>query len=523
MKYLLILPLLIGLGFSLADAQAQDNNTWYVGEGLKKGDYVSYELCHWDYNDCQDFQMDMWIDGEMSLGSESRWTAQVMVTDGNEQSRGNMELGKTSAEPFGRHGELKPYRDAFKSSVTWLASSASETYPGSLLPGVFVDDDRWNSMGIVPHTFSVSGSEIISLHTGVSFDTVVLKSDVEPQNRIWVADGFPFPIKAEVYLDRICNPGCPIEYKFELLDYSENMTYDSFLEMTSQPDAEYISPLKQFKSGVAFHETVCKSGLQLTQRHDGSPACVSSDTYFELIKRDWTSNIIKAIQSRDMSLHIEDALSSYMDTITPTLDDFKNILSEPYDIDDIFSKFGKPHDDIGSGIHIYVYDLNDLTEIWIGYVDDILYVKHVDVNGNTLEDLFAKNLENPKDCPISFNSRCTTGTITEIFDGGNVRVGNALFRLALVSPPELDEIGGQEAKEFLEEICPVGSDALVDQDDLRPLEHLTGTGRIMAVVYCNGLNLNEELVEHDFEYFDSTYCYTSEFADDPWAKEGCSE
>ena len=234
MNYLLILPLLIGLGFGLVDAQAENNDTWYVGEGLKKGDYVSYELCHWDYNDCEYFQMDMWIDGEMSLGSESRWTAQVLVTDGNGQVRGNMELGKISAEPFGRHGELKPYRDAFKSSVTWLASSASETYPGSLLPGVFVDDDRWNSMGIVPHTFSVSGSEIISLHTGGSFDTVVLKSDVEPQNRIWVADGFPFPIKAEIYLDRVCNPGCPMEYKFELLDYLENMTYDSFLERTSQ-------------------------------------------------------------------------------------------------------------------------------------------------------------------------------------------------------------------------------------------------------------------------------------------------
>jgi micrococcal nuclease len=116
-----------------------------------------------------------------------------------------------------------------------------------------------------------------------------------------------------------------------------------------------------------------------------------------------------------------------------------------------------------------------------------------------------------------------TGTVTEIFDGDNVRVGHALFRLALVSPPELDEEGGKEAKKFLESICPVGSDALVDQDDLHPFEYLAGTGRIMVVVYCNGLNLNEELVEHDFEYFDGTYCYTSEFADDPWAREGCSE
>ena len=72
---------------------------------------------------------------------------------------------------------------------------------------------------------------------------------------------------------------------------------------------------------------------------------------------------------------------------TPTLDDFKNILSESSDIETIFSKFGEPDADIGSGIHIYVYDLNDSTQIWIGYVETILYIHHVDANENILENL----------------------------------------------------------------------------------------------------------------------------------------
>ena len=80
--------------------------------------------------------------------------------------------------------------------------------------------------------------------------------------------------------------------------------------------------------------------------------------------------------------------SSYMGgKIIPTLDDFRNTLNESQDIETIFFKFGDPHDDIGSGIHIYVYELNDLTEIWIGYTDHILYVHHVDSNGNLLEQL----------------------------------------------------------------------------------------------------------------------------------------
>ena len=155
-------------------------------------------------------------------------------------------------------------------------------------------------------------------------------------------------------------------------------------------DAFYQSPLKQFKSGIPFDEIQCSKNLQLTQRYDGSPACVKDGTVFDLIKRGWTSDLIRLVQSRDVFLDPKDATSSYMDKITPTLDDFKNILSESQDIDIIFSKFGEPHDDIGSGIHIYVYELNDSTLIWIGYANDILYVNHVDTNGNVLEDLFVK-------------------------------------------------------------------------------------------------------------------------------------
>ena len=154
---------------------------------------------------------------------------------------------------------------------------------------------------------------------------------------------------------------------------------------------EELSPLKQFNSGIHFSEIKCDGNLQLTQRYDGTPACVKDETVFELIKRGWTSDIVRLVQSRDVFSDPKDAASSYMDRVTPTIDDFRNILFEPYDIDEIFSKFGQPHKDIGSGIHIYVYELNDLTEIWIGYVDDILYVKHVDADGNVLEDLFVKN------------------------------------------------------------------------------------------------------------------------------------
>jgi len=66
----------------------------------------------------------------------------------------------------------------------------------------------------------------------------------------------------------------------------------------SMAETNYFdSPLNQYNSGIPFNEIKCNSGLQITQRYDGRPACVKPATYFELIKRDWVSNII-IIQSR---------------------------------------------------------------------------------------------------------------------------------------------------------------------------------------------------------------------------------
>ena len=67
--------------------------------------------------------------------------------------------------------------------------------------------------------------------------------------------------------------------------------------------------------------------------------------------------------------------------------DFQKKLSMGMDFNAIVSTFGNPARDAGSGIHIYVYQLNDLSEIWIGFVDHILYARHMDKNQQFLENI----------------------------------------------------------------------------------------------------------------------------------------
>src|SRR5207249_10021456 len=87
------------------------------------------------------------------------------------------------------------------------------------------------------------------------------------------------------------------------------------------------------------------------------------------------------------------------------------------------------------------------------------------------------------------NAACFTDAVTHIVDGDTLDVGSTRIRLTLVNRPEVGQPGYAEAKEFTNRTCPVGTQALVDEDDGQ-----TGGGyrRLVALVYCPGPNLNAE-------------------------------
>ena len=101
------------------------DGSWWSGEGLKQGDHFSYRLCHVEYQECQSFQIDLWIQGNKQVGTEQKWLAKTVVYDRLEIIKGDIELGKIDASPTGGDPELATYRSAFKSSVSWLSAFAT--------------------------------------------------------------------------------------------------------------------------------------------------------------------------------------------------------------------------------------------------------------------------------------------------------------------------------------------------------------------------------------------------------------
>ena len=121
----------------------------------------------------------------------------------------------------------------------------------------------------------------------------------------------------------------------------------------------------------------------------------------------------------------------------------------------------------------------------------------------------------------SGSAKCIIGTVTKIIDGSSIHVDDQYVRFALASSPTLKSMEGVESKNFIQTICPVGSKVLVDEDDRQKPE---GHSRIIGVVYCNDVILNEELLDANLGYLSSRFCEFSEFASESWAqKHGCDD
>ncbi|MGD8708057.1 MAG: thermonuclease family protein [Nitrosopumilaceae archaeon] len=125
----------------------------------------------------------------------------------------------------------------------------------------------------------------------------------------------------------------------------------------------------------------------------------------------------------------------------------------------------------------------------------------------------------PKERQCTGDARCISGFVTRVIDGDTIVVGDKSIRFALVNTPEWGDYDYTQAQYYIETICPIGSKVLVDEDDGQTQGSF---GRIIAKIYCNELNLNEEILEVGHAEILPQFCEVSEFAQESWAKKhGC--
>ncbi len=209
-------------GDILTEGIRDNTGSWWVGEGLKKGDQFSYRVCHVDFRECSDFKMNLWIEGDISVGTETKWLVQTIVYDRIYVIPGTMELGKIAPEPTGGSAELSKYRGAFKTSIVWLSAFANADKPKEFSKPSWGKIANIGGQQIIP-----TEMQTISVPAG-TFETALITWKTGGEiSKVWVLDEFPFPIKAETFT-HVSSGIAPPEYQFQLLDYKENVQTNPF-------------------------------------------------------------------------------------------------------------------------------------------------------------------------------------------------------------------------------------------------------------------------------------------------------
>ena len=114
---------------------------------------------------------------------------------------------------------------------------------------------------------------------------------------------------------------------------------------------------------------------------------------------------------------------------------------------------------------------------------------------------------------------CIPGYVTQNIDGDTLKVYGKSIRFALVDAPDSEDPGYDAANAFIANACPPGSFAIVDEDDGQQ----DGTfDRMIGVVYCDGVNLNEAILDAGLAELFVPFCAGSEFENTAWAQNhGC--
>jgi len=250
--------------------------SWYVGEGLKQGDYFEYNLCHVDYNDCAEFEMHFWIEGTTKVGSEEKWLVQAVVYDGSKIVKGFIELGKIAPEPSGGSPELGVYRGAFKTSIAWLSAYATKNTASDSTGEKKFSAPSWGKIAnIGGEQIIPTALETVTVPAG-KYDTVRVQWKTGGlQSKVWVVDGFPFPVKASTWT-HVAEGIAPQEYRFELLNYKENVSSNPFTKVVPSAVEQVAAGCPQNYDFTTVRETTKKFQYIIELRYgppDPKPGC----------------------------------------------------------------------------------------------------------------------------------------------------------------------------------------------------------------------------------------------------------
>jgi hypothetical protein len=210
MMFVLFSTILLFSQSSLNNALAQGNNLWYVGDGAKKGMYLTYKIQDQDTNAGRPFLMTIYFKDYNSTGKY--WIAPTFIVDEGRVINGTFNLSDLDLTALGSSKipqDMNKYRSGYSNSLKWLSAFVSK-------PGQSLTAPYWGKIASIGGSpISPSGKATVTEPAG-TFDTTVITWHKGVDNNIWIKDNLPYPVKAKTFAD-ITTGNPPIQFAFDLL------------------------------------------------------------------------------------------------------------------------------------------------------------------------------------------------------------------------------------------------------------------------------------------------------------------
>lgn len=213
-------------------AQAQGDDLWYPGEGVKEDMFVSYRIQEIDTNDGQPFELTLYFQEQDEDGD---WIVPAFVVVQGEVINGTWKLSDSMTYLSGGSTvppEMNDFVNGYSGSIHWIDSFTTKNDPKSLSAG------NWGRTGSIGGSdLKPAGKETIQVPAG-TFDTTRLELTKGYTSKLWIQNEFPYPIKAEFFADTTSGPP-QTQFAFELLE-----TGNGKPEMPSSQEEIPTPPLK---------------------------------------------------------------------------------------------------------------------------------------------------------------------------------------------------------------------------------------------------------------------------------------
>jgi hypothetical protein len=191
---------------------AQEDNLWYPGEGVKQDMYVKYRIQEEQTNDREPFELTLYFQEQVN----GDWIVPAFVVDPatGKVIVGTWKLSDSMAYLAGGSqvpAEMNGFIGGYSGSLHWLDAFTTKGAPLSLTQA------SWGKIASIGGSeIKPVGQETITVPAG-TYDTTVILWHKSVDSKVWIKNGFPFPIRAEAYAD-VTTGSPPIQFSFELLE-----------------------------------------------------------------------------------------------------------------------------------------------------------------------------------------------------------------------------------------------------------------------------------------------------------------